>query len=155
VVVDGEVHVVEIDDPSASPMTVRVNGRAFQVEVREGEAPVVSPVPQVAPPTPQEPERDRAPELPTGREPQPDRAPSSPTARVAVDIQAVTAPMPGTILEVYVSPGDHVSYRQDLCILEAMKMKNAIRSPRDGVIAEVRVQPNQAVAYGDVLFVFE
>jgi len=62
--------------------------------------------------------------------------------------------MPGTILEVYVSPGDRVAYRQDLCTLEAMKMKNAIRAPREGVILEVRVQPNQTVAYGDILFVF-
>jgi biotin carboxyl carrier protein len=140
VIVDGTPHTVEIEDPGVSPMTVRVNGRTFRVEVREGEEVVAGPEPSAP--------------RPAAAPPGPAAAPSeSPVA--AGDSHQVIAPMPGTILEVLVAPGDHVSYRQDLCILEAMKMKNAIRSPKDGVIAEVRVQPNQTVAYGDILFTFE
>lgn len=141
VIVDGTAHVVEIEDPGAVPMTVRVDGRAFRVEVREGEVQVVQPAP-------------RAPG-PTEERPEPARVSHRPAAPPAADAQQVIAPMPGTILEVFVRAGDHVTHRQDLCTLEAMKMKNAIRSPRDGVIAEIRVRPNQSVAYGDVLFVFE
>lgn len=140
VIVDGTPHVVEIEDLDASPMSVRVDGRVFRVEVREGEVQVVQPEPPARPAAVQR------------REPAP--GPSQPAAAPATDTHQVIAPMPGTILEVYVSPGDRVAYRQDLCTLEAMKMKNAIRAPREGVIAEVRVQPNQTVAYGDVLFVF-
>jgi biotin carboxyl carrier protein len=62
--------------------------------------------------------------------------------------------MPGNILGIAVKPGDEVGFRQQLCSLEAMKMKNAIRSPRDGVIASVEVSEGQAVAHGDVLFTF-
>jgi len=61
--------------------------------------------------------------------------------------------MPGTILAILVQAGQQVAYKQNLCILEAMKMKNVIRAPRDGVVTEVCVHPGQAVAYGDVLLV--
>jgi biotin carboxyl carrier protein len=64
-------------------------------------------------------------------------------------------PMPGNILDIAVKPGDRVAVRQQLCSLEAMKMKNAIRSPGEGVIASVEVAEGQAVAHGDVLFTFE
>jgi biotin carboxyl carrier protein len=62
--------------------------------------------------------------------------------------------MPGNVLDITVKPGDRVRFRQQLCSLEAMKMKNAIRSPRDGVIAIVNVTEGQAVSHGDVLFTF-
>ncbi len=144
VIVDGTPHTVEIEDPGVSPMTVRVNGHTFRVEVRERGEVVAEPQPAASRSATAEPRPAPAP-APLG----------APVAAPGGDTHQVIAPMPGTILEVLVAPGDHVSYRQDLCILEAMKMKNAIRSPRDGVIAEVKVQPNQTVAYGDILFVFE
>jgi biotin carboxyl carrier protein len=73
---------------------------------------------------------------------------SSPSTAGALDL---TAPMPGTILSLSVAPGEAVSRGQVLLILEAMKMKNAIKSPCDGVIAEVLAQPGQAVGYGSIL----
>jgi biotin carboxyl carrier protein len=60
--------------------------------------------------------------------------------------------MPGSILAVSVGIGDRVTAGQQLCVLEAMKMRNAIRAARGGVVAEVAVAPGQTVAYGDVLF---
>jgi glutaconyl-CoA/methylmalonyl-CoA decarboxylase subunit gamma len=66
----------------------------------------------------------------------------------------LTAPMPGTILAMNVTPGEAVARGQVLLILEAMKMKNSIKSPQDGVIAEVVAQPGQAVGYGAVLLRF-
>jgi biotin carboxyl carrier protein len=67
----------------------------------------------------------------------------------------LVAPMPGTILDIAVKPGDPVTRGQKLLTLEAMKMKNAIKSPQDGVIGKVMVQPGQTVRYGDVLVCFE
>ncbi|MBI5301491.1 MAG: biotin attachment protein [Chloroflexi bacterium] len=80
-----------------------------------------------------------------------------PTPRTSANgaSQEITAPMPGTILTVEVKPGDAVTHGQTVCILEAMKMKNAIRSPRDATVAEVIAQAGQAVRYGDVLVRFE
>jgi biotin carboxyl carrier protein len=63
--------------------------------------------------------------------------------------------MPGSILTLLVRPGDTVAVGQELCVLEAMKMKNAIRASRGGVIASVEVSEGQTVAYGDVLITFE
>lgn len=67
----------------------------------------------------------------------------------------LVAPMPGTILEIHVQPGERVTRGQKLMTLEAMKMKNAIKSPYDAVVAQVLVQPGQTVRYGDVLICFE
>ncbi|MEN6437202.1 MAG: biotin/lipoyl-containing protein [Syntrophobacter sp.] len=67
----------------------------------------------------------------------------------------ITSPMPGVIRDIQVKPGDKVETGQALLVLEAMKMKNAIRSPRGGTIANVRVQSGQCVSYGDVLVEFE
>ena len=77
-----------------------------------------------------------------------------PPPRASTDGQvvgALTAPMPGKILSVQVSRGDRVSRGQTLVILEAMKMKNAIKSPYDGVVMEIPVRAEQTVAYGDLL----
>lgn len=66
----------------------------------------------------------------------------------------ITAPMPGTILSIAIQPGDAVTRGQTILVLEAIKMKNAIKSPRDGVIARIVAQPGQTVRYGDVLAQF-
>ncbi len=67
----------------------------------------------------------------------------------------IIAPLPGDIIDILVKPGDRVNRGQELCSLEAMKMKNAIRAPRDGVIATVEVTRSQAVSYGEVLITLE
>ena len=67
----------------------------------------------------------------------------------------LTAPMPGTILTIHVIPGEAVVRGQVLLILEAMKMKNAIKAPHDAVITEVLAQPGQAVSYGSVMLRFQ
>jgi glutaconyl-CoA/methylmalonyl-CoA decarboxylase subunit gamma len=50
-----------------------------------------------------------------------------------------------------VSPGDEVEVGGELCILEAMKMKNAIRATRAGQIAAVHVSTGQHVKHNDPL----
>lgn len=67
----------------------------------------------------------------------------------------VRAPIPGTIVSIAVNPGDQVAYGDELCVLEAMKMKNKIRSTRAGTIGAVRVAINQTVQHGQVLFEFQ
>ena len=63
----------------------------------------------------------------------------------------VSAPMPGTILDVKVSAGQAVKKGDVICVLEAMKMENDIPAPQDGVIASVNVQKGASVAAGDIL----
>ena len=59
--------------------------------------------------------------------------------------------MPGKILLVEVKQGDRVSRGQTVVILEAMKMKNAIKAPYDGVVLEIMVCAEQIVSHGDPL----
>ncbi|MGQ0431898.1 MAG: acetyl/propionyl/methylcrotonyl-CoA carboxylase subunit alpha [Microthrixaceae bacterium] len=65
------------------------------------------------------------------------------------------APMPGVVLEVRCSPGDHVEARQTLVVLEAMKMEHHVKAPADGVVSDVRVIVGQHVENGTLLVEFE
>jgi glutaconyl-CoA decarboxylase len=83
------------------------------------------------------------------------RAPAAPApARSGGGAGALTAPMPGVILELSVAVGDAVERGQPIAVLEAMKMKNSIKSPRAGTIAEVCVAVGQAVGHGDPIVRF-
>ena len=79
-------------------------------------------------------------------------AASAPAAPVAGG-EKVSAPMPGTILDVRVSNGQAVKKGDILFILEAMKMENEIMAPCDGTIASVSVTKGAAVDSGAMLCV--
>jgi acetyl-CoA/propionyl-CoA carboxylase biotin carboxyl carrier protein len=67
----------------------------------------------------------------------------------------VTVPMQGTIVKVLVAVGDTVEVGQTICLLEAMKMENAVGAEKDGVVKEVRVSAGDSVGAGDVVAVIE
>jgi biotin carboxyl carrier protein len=92
---------------------------------------------------------------------------SMPAARPAVRVrgrggaagrqgpQRVVAPLPGRVVKVLVKPGDAVTARQALVVVEAMKMENELRSPRDGTVAEVRAAEGTSVEANAVLVVID
>jgi acetyl-CoA/propionyl-CoA/long-chain acyl-CoA carboxylase, biotin carboxylase, biotin carboxyl carrier protein len=67
----------------------------------------------------------------------------------------VMVPMQGTIVKVLVAVGDAVEAGQTICVLEAMKMENAINAEKAGTVAEVRVTAGDSVGGGDVVAVIE
>jgi len=69
--------------------------------------------------------------------------------------QRITAPMPGKIVRVFVRPGDAVTARQPLVVVEAMKMENELRANRDGTVAEVHVHEGLSVEAGAPLIVIQ
>ncbi len=69
--------------------------------------------------------------------------------------QEIVAPMPGKVVRVLVAPGDQVTARQGLVVVEAMKMENELRSPKDGRVKDVRVTEGTSVESGRVLVVVE
>ena len=70
---------------------------------------------------------------------------------VVDDNEAMTAPMPGTLLRILVGPGETVAENQPLMILEAMKMENEVVANRSGVIGAIHVTQGQMVNPGDAL----
>ena len=70
-------------------------------------------------------------------------------------INTITAPMPGLVLEVNVMAGQQVNPGDGLLILEAMKMENVIKSAGEGVIKAVHVAKGEAVEKGALLVELE
>jgi biotin carboxyl carrier protein len=69
-------------------------------------------------------------------------------------LKELKAPMPGLVLGVSVKAGDEVVEGDELLILEAMKMENAIKSPQDGTIDSILVQKGDKVEKNQGLISF-
>ncbi len=67
----------------------------------------------------------------------------------------IKAPIPGVIIDILVKPGEEVTIGQEVCILEAMKMKNSIRANRKGTVEDILVKPGDQVAHNQVLIQFK
>ncbi len=68
--------------------------------------------------------------------------------------EVLTGPMPGTILEVEVKPGDAVKKGQELLVYESMKMENDVEAEHDAVVKRVFVAPGQRFAADEPLIEF-
>ena len=113
---------------------ITVNGKVYDVAVEEvgaGEAPSAAPAPAPA------------------ASPAPAPAAAAPVA----DGTKVTAPMPGTILEIKVAVGDTVAAGQAVAVLEAMKMENDISAPCAGKILSIDAAKGNAVETGALICV--
>lgn len=65
------------------------------------------------------------------------------------------APMPGRVTRVAVAVGERVKRGQELIVVEAMKMENALVAPTDGVVRSLAVKVGDMVAPGPALVVIE
>lgn len=137
VTIENETFEVEISDLSARPVVAIVNGEAIEV-MPEDVAPAAVQEVAVAKPV------TTAPVAPK----------PAPAAAPVAGGKSVVAPLPGVVETIKVKEGDVVKPGQELVILEAMKMKNAIRSTRDGKIAKIYVTAGQQVAHNHVLLDF-
>ena len=130
---------------------VTLNGRTYEVEVEAGKAMCVAEYEAFVPAAP-------APvAAPVAAAPVAAAAPAAAPAAAAPAVtgagDAVTAPMPGTILKVNVKVGDAVKAGTVLCVLEAMKMENEIMAPKDGTVAQIAVAKGATVDTGALLAV--
>jgi pyruvate carboxylase len=66
------------------------------------------------------------------------------------DVRAI---IPGRVVSLAVTVGDHVEAGQRLLSVEAMKMENELRAPRPGTVERIAVGPDQTVELGDTLIV--
>jgi biotin carboxyl carrier protein len=68
-----------------------------------------------------------------------------------VDPKKIYALIPGTILDVYVKPGQQVKRGETILILEAMKMQNQILMPFDGKIKKVYIKPDEVLSKHQIM----
>jgi acetyl/propionyl-CoA carboxylase alpha subunit len=78
-----------------------------------------------------------------------------PRTRSVAEQSALTAPMPGTVIEVLAAAGDRVEPRQAVLLLEAMKMETPVVSPYEAVVKAVHVAEGDRVAGGQLLVELE
>jgi len=103
--------------------SVRVNGKAYTVEVAEsGQLAAVAATPA-----------------------------ASPSATPAGSGEAVNAVLAGNIFKVHVAPGTVVEKNDPLFVVEAMKMETVVSAPRAGTVSAVFVKEGDAVAVGDLM----
>ena len=145
--INGKTYVVKIQDLNASPVMAEVDGVTYAVYPGGAPAGAVAPaapqaVPAAVAPAPAEPVAAPAPSAP------------APTVDLASG-NVLRAPLPGTIVEVKVRPGDSVKAGQTLLVLEAMKMKNDIKASADAVIADVMVNTGDLVKHNAPLVSFK
>ena len=68
---------------------------------------------------------------------------------------AICAPMPGKILKILVEKDQKVAAKQNLVIVEAMKMEHNIRAPRNGIVAKVNFKEGDLVDTGQEILEIE
>lgn len=139
IVIDNQSYTVDIEDIHTRPVIATVEGDRFEVWPEAAEKAEHS---TLAAPAISIPESGQSGQAFEGSE-------------VTAGGREVLSPLPGVIVAVLVNPGDAVSHGQELCTLEAMKMKNAIRANREGVIASVEVDIGEQVSHGQVLITYE
>lgn len=128
--------------PDVRTFNVFVDGEYYQVEVEEqgGIKRFSAPVKVAASPA----------TASTTALPAPQKQ-ETPAVTVAEGETAVTAPMPGLIIEYKVKEGDRVHAGDVLLILEAMKMQNNITTPVSGVVKKLNGAPGTSVPKDSVL----
>jgi biotin carboxyl carrier protein len=139
---NGITYNVEIEEIVGNIAKVNVNGKSFEVEMKEPlkakpKAPHVTPV--------------AAPSAPAFMPSQP-AAPAAPAASAGPG-KKVVAPLPGTITELKVTVGQTVKTGDTVLVLEAMKMQNNIEAEADGTITKILVNQGDTVMEGATLVV--
>lgn len=125
---------VEIEDIHARPIIARVDGQRFEVQAENGIQPEHS--------------WNESKEFKIHETPKPSAGPVG-------NINELTAPLPGTIVEIFVRNGEEIEAGNIVLIIEAMKMKNSIRSTRGGKVADVLVHVGETVAHKQALVRFD
>ena len=135
--VNNQTYEVEIENINARPVIVNVDGQRFEVMPENGHQAEVKQ------------------EVGTQVESKPlSQSPVRAATPSANGSHTLTAPLPGTVIEVFVKPGEKVEVGQVVLVIEAMKMKNSIRSILSGTVEKVMINQGQSVSHKQALIEF-
>jgi acetyl-CoA carboxylase biotin carboxyl carrier protein len=159
------LQLVELIKSSAAFSELRIRSGDIEIDLRRGNGgnAAHAPVAVGAPPSGPALAAPAAPEAATGPASAPAaaalRRPAAPrSAREGTSV--VKAPMVGTIYHApepgappFVKLGQKVAAGDQLCIIEVMKLMNAVSAESDGTVSEILVGDGEAVGFGQELFV--
>lgn len=74
-----------------------------------------------------------------------------PMPGTAGDLDAILAPVAGTVVKLFVQPGAHIEAKAPVVMLDAMKMDTYIYAPRDAEVTAVEVNIGDSVQVGECL----
>jgi biotin carboxyl carrier protein len=134
-----QTYSVEINDLDSRPVVVSVDGEKMDVWPEEH-----APIPVM--------ESEKQPAGTEQTAPMPEnRSSSNFSQSQAASLRGIPAPIPGVIVEISAAVGQSVNRGDELCVLEAMKMKNSIKAGRNGTIGKIHVSVGDQVRHGQVL----
>lgn len=132
--ISGKQYEVEVQSFEGDKAQVVVNGTQYEVDV----------------------EREKEEARPVVAAPRPAAAPKADAPKAAaVDANGhkAVAPLPGTIMQIFVNVGDQVKRGDKILMYEAMKMENNFLAEVDGEIKDIKVRVGDNVLQGAVLVV--
>jgi len=65
------------------------------------------------------------------------------------------SPMPGLLISVAVSEGEHVKAGHELAVVEAMKMENVMKAEQEGIVLKVHASAGDTLAVDQAIIEFE
>ena len=141
ITVSDKIYEVEIEDINKRPVVAFVDGDRFEV------------MPENADQAETKKEAVRKTESKTFNPNPAPAAASSPNLALSGNTQ--TAPLPGTVIEVFVKAGDKVEAGQVVLIIEAMKTMNHIPAAKAGTVTQILIENGQPVEFGEPMVVIE
>ncbi|MGM0612954.1 MAG: biotin/lipoyl-containing protein [Bacteroidota bacterium] len=139
--INGNKYSVEIRNFESNVATVEVNGTPYEVEIHKEMK------------QPKTPTLIRK-EVKSQKSAEPSQSKQADSSSDGAGYQ-VNAPLPGTILDIHVKPGDQIKKGQNLVTMEAMKMENSVLADKDGTVKEIKVSQGDNVLQDDLLIEME
>jgi acetyl-CoA carboxylase biotin carboxyl carrier protein len=157
------LELIELIKASSNFSEIRLRSGDLEIELRRGGAGIGSPRMTLPSATFTDASAPPAPTAPVATPPAPTLEPTAEVSRATrarPGAHVVCAPMVGTVYHApqpgaapFVSIGQRVAASDTVCIVEVMKLMNAIQAGQAGVVGEILVSDGQAVEAAQELFV--
>ena len=129
----GHAYDVEILNIEDNIVEIEVNGTHYRVELEK------------------EIKNPKTPKLVRSKVPSPTIKERKIKKNISGTATKVVAPLPGTILKIFVKVGDTVNTGDKLLIMEAMKMENEVLAEKSGTIKSISISEGDSVLQNDIL----